>query len=271
MRRAYINKSILDEDGVFYGVSLGYDFCAEHEWGIDGITRKFGLDKKAMGVDARKMTKGQIFYREDKNLSVLTSEEPYKGIGSIDGAAGLLAYDLKNMYEDFETAWAEDGFCVASKNPKQYKYIRELKEAFDNNNIVIASVGKMLAFENLSLCLLIANRIPQETKDAMYQADKKSQDLKDYEEMIGVTELKKNTRNGYKGEKYFCACSPKWINYEDAEAREKRKKILNTEHDIMFWVNYSDDDNNYGWYSAEEIIKWLSTPGLKLTQIRKAN
>lgn len=269
MRRAYSNKSLMVEDGVLYGVSLGYDFCAEHEWGIKGIRRKFGLNDKVLGIDARKMTTGKVFYREDENLSVLTSEEPYKGIGSIDGAPGLLPYDIKSMWEDFETAWDERNFCVATKNPEQFKYIRELKEAFDNNNIVIATVSRMMAFENLSLCLLIADRIPQETKDEMYHVDKKAEDLVAYEELTGVTIPCLFFKFGYKGEKYFCACSPKWINYEDAEAREKRKKELNTEHDIMFLVNYSDDDDNYGWYTAEEIIKWLSTPGLKLTQIRK--
>lgn len=270
MRRAYNNKSILVENGEFYGVSLGYDYCAEHEWGIDGIRSKFGMDSKLMGVEARKVTKGKVFYGEDESLSVLTSEEPYKGIGSIAGTEGLLPYDLKHMSSEFETAWCDSGFCVATTNQENFKYVRELKEAFDNNNIVIASVGKMLAFENLSLCLLIYDKLPQETKDAMFQTDKKNQDLKDYEKMIGVTELKEKARNGYKNEKYFMACSAKWINYEDTEAREKRKKEMNTEYDIMFWVNYSDDDDNYGWYTAEEIIKWLSTPGLKLVQIRKA-
>lgn len=270
MRRAYNNKSILVENGEFYGISLGYDFCAEHEWGIDGIKRKFGMDDKLMGAEARKMSKGSVFFKEDDKLSVLTTEEPYKGFDKLEDVKGLLNYDIQHMYSDFETAWCESGFCIATSNPENFPYFRELKEAFDNNNIVIASVGKMLAFENLSLCLLIYDKLPQETKDAMLFADNKSEKLKEYEENIGITKLKVTTRNGYKNEKYFCACSAKWINYEDAEARERRKKEMNTEHDIMFWVNYSDDDDNYGWYTAEEIIKWLSTPGLKLTQIRKA-
>lgn len=270
MRRAFSNKSIMVENDIFYGISLGYDFCAEHEWGIKGIRRKFGLNDKTLGIDARKMTIGKVFYREDENLSVLTSEEPYKSIESIDGATGLLPYDIKSMWEEFETAWDGNDFCAATKNPEQFKYIRELKEAFDNNNIVIASIGKMLAFENLSLCLLIADKIPQEAKDEMYRADKKAEELIVYEELTGVTELKNKIKGrGYKGEKYFMACSPHWINYEDAEDREKKKNKLNTKYDIKFWINYSDDDDNFGWYTTEDIIKWLSTPGLKLSQISK--
>ena len=254
MRRAYSNKQMLVEDGVFYGVSLGYDFCAEHEWGIDGIRRKFGMDSKLMGVESRKMTKGKVILMEDDKLCVLTSREPYCGVENIKSVEDLLPYDLKNMGKSLlETAWCDSDFCVATTDTIfQAMHLRELKEAFDNNNIVIASIGKMLAFKNMSLSLLIYDKLPQDVKDAMYNADKKSFDLYEYEKNIGITKLKEDTRNGYKNEKYFCACSPKWINYEDAEAREIRKKEMKTEHDIMFWINYSDDDDNYGWYTAEE-------------------
>lgn len=65
------------------------------------------------------------------------------------------------------------------------------------------------------------------------------------------------------------ACSPYWIDYNDQKRRKQIKKQYNTKYDIHFWINYSDDDDNFGWYTAEDIINWLSTPGLKLTQISK--
>jgi hypothetical protein len=46
MRRACNDFSILKDETKFYGISLGYDYCAEHEWGIDGIRRKLGIDKE---------------------------------------------------------------------------------------------------------------------------------------------------------------------------------------------------------------------------------
>ena len=67
------------------------------------------------------------------------------------------------------------------------------------------------------------------------------------------------------------ACSARWIDYENTKNREQHKTRLKTKYDITYWINYSDDDNNYGHYIVEEIQQWLSTPGLKLTQIRKAN
>ena len=94
-------------------------------------------------------------------------------------------------------------------------------------------------------------------------------DREDYEEKIGMKKIvAEKKHNGYKGAKYFCACSPKWIDYEDPENREKCKKEMNTKFDIQYWVNYSDDDDNYGYYTVEEIREWL-TGTKKLVEIRK--
>ena len=40
MRRTHNNKKIIldqENNNQFIGISLGYDFTAEHEWGIDRI------------------------------------------------------------------------------------------------------------------------------------------------------------------------------------------------------------------------------------------
>lgn len=43
MRRAYNGNSLLIENNIFYGVSLGWDFCSEHEWGIEGMRRHYQM------------------------------------------------------------------------------------------------------------------------------------------------------------------------------------------------------------------------------------
>ena len=280
MRRAFQNTSLIVEDGNFYGVSLGWDFTSEHEWGIKGMKRHFGIQseksnilgikKTLMGVDARTITKGEVLFKQDENLCVLTSNKPW-GLKEDYTAKDIIGYDIKNMYNDLECAWDENNFCIATKNKEDFPKLKELYEAFQNKNIIITFLKSGVpAFSNSSLSVLILDKLPQEVKDEMYKVDKKAYDLIDYEKKIGVTALKEKTRgNGYQGEKYFMACSPSWIDYEDDEHREERKKSLNTKYDIMFWINYSDDDDNFGWYTAEDIIKWLSTPGLKLKSLNK--
>ena len=36
-----------------------------------------------------------------------------------------------------------------------------------------------------------------------------------------------------------------------------------------YFRNKADNDNNNGWYTVEEIKKWLTTPKLHLVNIRK--
>jgi len=277
MRKSFQNKSLIINEGIFYGVSLGYDFCAEHEWGIKGMRNHFGIDINKMGLESRTITKGEVLFKEDNTLCVLTSDKPYN---LKDGytAKDLLCYDLKNSMGDLrnsenkiQCAWDEKGFCIASANKEHFGFIKQLYEAFSNKNIAITSISsKVNPFEGTSLCVLIADRLPKKVIDDLYRVDKKAKDLIEYEEKIGVAELKRTNQSvGFKKNKYFMACSPRWIDYEDAKNREEQKKAWNTKYDIQFWINYSDDDDNYGWYTAEQIIKWLTTPDLKLKSLNK--
>lgn len=274
MRRAYNNVHLIKEDNTFYGVSLGYDFCAEHEWGTEKMKNKFGIEQTKMGVDGRSITNGDVMFMNNGDICVITSrkpwfrwEKPKENISITD----LLPYELQNMYNDVECAWDNEDFCIATKNKSLFGYMEDLNDAFKNKNIVISFIkSEIPAFANSSLSILIKDKLPKSITDSMYNVDKAAFDLIEYEKKIGVTKLKEKTRgNGRKGDKYFMACSPRWIDYEDAKNREKRKKEMDTKFDIMFWVNYSDDDDNYGWYKAEDIIKWLSTPGLKLKSLNK--
>ena len=62
MRTASQDYAIItSEDGKeFLGIALGYDYCAEHEWGIKEIKQRFAIpeaSKKNMGVASRSITK----------------------------------------------------------------------------------------------------------------------------------------------------------------------------------------------------------------------
>ena len=56
MRRAFRGNLVKCED-VLYGVDLGADYCAEHEWGIDRLNKSFGINTEDVGVNKRLQTK----------------------------------------------------------------------------------------------------------------------------------------------------------------------------------------------------------------------
>jgi hypothetical protein len=300
MRRAYNDYGLIIIDDVFIGISLGYDFTAEHEWGIKGINRICAIpesSKKNMGVKNRTITKSPKIVFKEKTHKKVKFALLYTGTEwrSDEENEKYVPRDLENYVSDLEwkvdfeqkhpndkgnikdniiTAWDENSFGVGVMGEKEVEYLKEIKTALENCNLTITRINIQPTnpFANASLSLLITDRIPKEALEQMYLADKEYYDREDYEKKIGMKKIleKYGNKNGYKNKNYFCACSPKWIDYDDAENREEIKKKYNTKYDIIYWVNYSDDDNNYGYYSVEEIREWLKGKK-KLTEIRKAN
>lgn len=274
MRRGY-NGHLIEENNTFYGVALGADYVAEHEWGIGGLVRKFGIDSDKMGVDGRTITKDETKLVVEKSHAFLRTNDWHTE--ERNTIKDLLPRDFYLTNDKpLQTAWDQESFGILV-DKKNINKLEELKNAFTKNDIVITFLAPSVSvFENAGLAILIKSRIPKEQLDQMYQIDKKRSDLIEYEKEIGVTKLKadgleeyRNDNGGKTGKgKYFMACSPRWIDYENEANREKRKKEMGTKYNVQFWVNYADDDN-YGWYTTEDIIKWLSTPGLKLKSLDK--
>lgn len=294
MRRATNNYGIVLIDDKFIGISLGFDFCAEHEWGIEGIKRICGMpepNKKNMGVKSRSITKTPVLvFNEgvDNNtkhaimytgVSWRTNEElekytPRDLEGYVEEIKSRIKWSKEHnnkMEDPIITAWSGSEFGVAVYGDKETEYLNELYQAFQDKNITIATINlkQKNPFSNNSLMLAITDRLPIEVEESMYLADKEYYDREDYEKKIGMKKLIEKNKGKYGELHYFMACSPKWINYSDEKAREESKKKYNTKYDIIYWVNYSDDDNNYGWYTVEEIRKWMKG-NKKLTEIRKA-
>jgi hypothetical protein len=297
MRKASNNYGLIVLNDVFVGISLGYDYCAEHEWGIKKLKTLCDIPegtKMNMGVESRTIRKTPLllFQKQTvKNIeyALLCTKNSYYDDSDINKhiphcftnyVSNLQSnkkwtdnHPDRESKDNISTAWDESSFGIAVMGEKEVGWLSELNEAFQDKNVTIAVVNLMAKnpFAGSSLSLLITDRIPKESLDLMYSADKEYFDRIDYEEKIGMKKIieKYGNKNGYNGDKYFMACSPKWIDYNNKERLEEQKKKLNTKYDIVYWINYSDNDNNCGYYSVEEIKKWLTTPKLHLVEIRK--
>ncbi len=302
MRKAGQDYGIIVIDDKFIGISLGYDFCAEHEWGIKDIKRRFGIpdvNKKNLGVESRSISKNieclvlkKETYKKQKFALLYTGylyrtlEESEKQIPHYlerykEDILWKTEYDKKHPPRERDpkdpivTAWSSEAFGIGVMGEKEVQYLEELYQAFNDINIAITYINMMPnnPFSNSALCILIKDRIPEEFKKMMYDADKEYQDRIDYEKKIGMTKIieKHGNKNGYHEHGYYIACSPKWIDYNNEDGQlENRKKKYHTKYDIIYWVNYSDDDDTHGYFSVEEVKEWL-TGKKKLSEIRKEN
>jgi hypothetical protein len=306
MRKASQDYAIItSDDNKFLGIALGYDYCAEHEWGIEDLTKRFGIpesSKKNMGVVSRSITKninnlvfkketykkkkcailytGHQYWREGEEIHIPRDLKRYK-----EDILWRMEYDAKHPSEHRRdkdpmiTAWDGGSFGIAVMGEKEAQWLEELYEAFNNTNIVIAMINHraLNPFAGTSLSIMIKDRLPKEIADMMYNADKQYFDREDYEKKTGIPKLKEKLnkikqKNGWNdnlyghNHGYHIACSPKWIDYDDAENREVKKKEYHTKYDIIYWVNYSDNDDTHGWFTVEEIKEWLGSKR-KLSEI----
>lgn len=85
--------------------------------------------------------------------------------------------------------------------------------------------------------------------------DKRTITVEEYEVAIGMAKVKEDA---IKANKSWMSCSPRWMD-EHKESHLKEK----TEYKICYWVNYGDR-TTYGWFTVEQIRKWLTTPDLLL-------
>ena len=294
MRKAFNDYGIIKQEEEFIGISLGYDFTSEHEWGIKGMRELFGIpesSKKNMGIKSRTITKcpDNLLFKRDGEYAILwighknwngeifnkIPDEIYNYVKNIKWNEEWREKNPKmtdDGHEPMVCAWSENDFGVAVKGKKESAWLEYLFEQFKKKKVAITRLnfGGKNPFSNSSLSLVLIDRLSKEVLNGLFDADKRYYDLYDYEKKIGMKKLKEKKKGGYKEENYFMACSPKWIDYDDKDKREEIKKRHETKYNITYWVNYSDDDDNYGHYIVEEIKKWLSTDGLKLKQIRDA-
>jgi hypothetical protein len=99
------------------------------------------------------------------------------------------------------------------------------------------------------------------SNDIIYRKD--GETITAYEERIGIKKLidkhlsrRRNSR-GKEGKKWL-ALSPHWIESNTEDVKHK--------YQIKYWVNYGDDET-FGWFTVEAIMKWLSDDNLKLSSL----
>lgn len=274
MRRARDGEIWKDEEGQVIAINLGADYCAEHEWGIKGLKRKlkvpekpevdlrmstldhiknfFGI-KQPVGVETRNI--GGTFelvtnlgktpvsytstdYKTKKKTTFkfwgITTNTPWQG--EVDWKRYVGWYDPEK--DGFISHWDEADFMILSEDKT---LVQEMYGAFERGDISLW-IGGSGPFKNGGLTLAITSRLPDEFKTSMKEADL---DYIELQRAAFSTGIHKKIKEAGKG--YF-ALSPRWSNDEKKE--------------VKFWLNPNDQqNNNSGWYRAEELEQWIEGKG----------
>lgn len=270
MRSGSHDASILEHDGEFIGVNLGWDFTAEHEWGIKKLTRYFGIEgtsrnkgvlgiaaKDVVGVEARQVNdiphglslviKGNftylIYMRSWGNEYDITDETPKKELDRI-----LSAYSDRELI----TAWDEGSFGIRVSGKENRAHLKALYEAFNEGDVMIAFIGAGGPFGNNGLCLFIIPKLPDFVVDGYHDSDIDMLDLRDAAEATGIEKRLKDA--GCR----FYALAPKWAT----EIKSTKDGEIKTKHPVIYWLNPMDQHlYNYGYMTVEDLEDWIEGNG----------
>lgn len=258
MRRGYECKFLENGNGEFFGINLGADYCAEHEYGIKDVCQAFKLnkDEKCFGIENRRIhfiPEEFIFEKvklKNKNYFALIYDigtfcmRQSKQSTSNSAKDWICSEIFPRNNDELTCAWDGRGFGVLVSKEHKDK-IDLLHQAFLNNDVAIG-VSASGVFSNGGLVLAIISKMDKEVLEDLYNNDLDNYNLKQKARETGIYEILDNCGKGkFKG--YF-ALSPRW---KDNEKKE-----------VIFWLNPCEQKKyNFGWFTFEDLINWTKEKG----------
>jgi hypothetical protein len=251
MRAAISGKPYMigNESGKVCGVCLGFDFAAEHEWGIEEINRRFKINPKGIGIKRYQTTTSNsdfIYLEEDKNVIMLTFEHRYKDPQTMKDRVchdlGWQYTKVKEGEQELCAAWDEGSFqvIVSKKACKEWEGIKDVYNALLKKDAAIFISGGSFV-DKQGLVIGIVSELPKNVDEDMKESQNQWKEYEAYEKKTGIKEKLEKA-----GKKWFAL-------------RVKNKD----EHGVYWWwLNPQEqDDNNYGWYTTEDLEDWANNTG----------
>ena len=275
MRRGRDAKVVTNDAGEIYAIDLGSDSCAEHEWGVERLRSRMGLEGAArdgLGYHSAKVSgKDWLLNFKSKGNHIIVFDEGLawdirSGGESLKKQKSYYADGHRELYlskpwrkedapETLATAWCESAFSLIigeAADEKTKAFVEKLGDAISKGDFSVWFGGTGNPFKNSGLVVAITSLVPQDVKDYMVQAYIDQARLEQADVETGVKQLLKE-----KGKKYY-ACSARWKDTNKTE--------------VQYWLNPQEQQShNYGWFTAQELIDWANgIPGNKIDIVKKS-
>lgn len=258
MRQAFYDTQWMHDDaGALIGISLGHDFCAEHEWGARQMKAQFGVD------DSRPRGVGSRTVRNTPNYLQFAeyTRKPSRGGALPEPCAMMLLYPnttvqnfIKSPFEcgfmgdmsaanskNIVCAWDDRFFAVNVRGEDNVRNLKAVNEAFRRNDIAFGgSFTRWLVDRGLTF--VIASKIPADIQEKVLQSDLDQIALMDALDDSGI-----KTRLSSVGRRWY-ALEPAWTD----ESKTAIKVFLNPGEQHLF---------NHGWFSLEDLEQWAEGHG----------
>jgi len=263
MRQGLFDSEFFYLNNTFVGVALGYDFCAQHEWGFEGIRKNLDIryeDPNYLGIEGRIIRKVPI------NLSFYESNYKNKYYANLVYKYSYISFKEENckkppvtdkFFSDFVTAWDSESFgiSVRGKRNKKSKDLEILYKSILDKKAAFCFVNKNSnnPFGRSSPLICITNRLDSSFIQEIYDYDLNIKNLKEASDETGIEDyLKKNNKTYFK-------ISPALSDYIK-ETNDNR--ILKTKYPVIYFLE-SNNSKLYrsGWFTVEDLKMWAQDVG----------
>lgn len=251
MQRTGNSKWIYTKGGDLAGIALGYDYCAEHEWGADRMRSAFGCHVQRDGIERRlirqqppglRLVSGTI---KALPFDAIFLRHPHARQPAEKG--GWIEEMLPHGYGDPESlvcAWDESTFGIVAYGKKDRRNVLKLWDAFQQQDVAVwANVG--IFHDASGLCFCIPSVLPAVDKKTILESDLDRRRLLAASEATGIERTLRAA-----GKSWF-ALSPRWT-----------KQSRNTKFEVIYWLNPADQAAyEYGWFTVEDLELWAKDQG----------
>lgn len=252
MRRGNKAEILRNEAGLFMGVNLGADYCAEHEWGIANLQRLLNVDPTAApGIERHRIKDARAIAYDPKKHIIAAPMSNWTDI--IEHAERTLTfYDPKS--EEIVGAWSDGDFGVRF-NPKFAAEEVELWTALQNGDAALLFMNTFgNPFARSGLAIAIISRTSDEILEDLRASHENTDNLEAADLATGIKE-----RLAAAGLKYY-ALSPDWFpsdtGFEGPHGR------LETTYPIFYFLNPQEQQKyDSGWFTVEELDQWIEGRG----------
>lgn len=272
MRRGFGGGIRRTDDGRIESVNLGADYCSEHEWGIKGLERDFGLSKRAKpGVPRRKIRRydGGVIGGFDKKSVTLWYDRMWRYADDVTKVPRHIDQELRLHEAPMVGGWSDGDFGVRfAKSNQAIEDVRDLREAFERKDIafLFQNVGDN-PFANAGLNLVIVSRLPKDIVDDLAEKDADHDALLKASAKTGIekrldkaSEKQGPIRPGAWGKRFgWYALRPSWAETIETTVDGRN---LSTKYPVIYFLNPQDQKtNNSGWFTVEDLDAWTRGEG----------
>lgn len=266
MRTAWSNIELIGAPA--YAISLGFDFCAEHESGIKTLQRGFRLDDKAGPGLVRRQSNASADHLRDavwfKDYPKATKTMPAETRLMVDFSPSERSHDAFHSRRNgianrgssaISTAWSQSGFTIRAFTPEDRAFVEVLHQAILAGDLTIGH-GPAEAFGRSPLTLAIPSRMPDELKQKIMDDDIAHENLRAAAADTGIAERLETA-----GIRTY-ALMPQWTEFFTSVVGREGKPSDDTEHPVIFFLNPERQaENNSGWFTVEELDQWIEGAG----------